>query len=300
MLTIQLPKRKLELPESWEELRPDHVPVVFRYLMQLFSNEITPLECQFKLMVLFTGYRPTRRLSLLSLIRKIISKNEKYIDFVNDENETIEIIEFNLIQLSEKINFAFTVEANKIVPNYEFKRNPFGVDAPVYFNRDVTVETNITAKQYTDCLDLLSAFHASTDAHVHEVCLLKIMSTLYQIEDSEARKYPIEVLFGVMFWFTGIVKFFREHSVYGILYDRKSNADEDITKINLGMGEVLLYLEKEGYSFMDQKNIIDFYNAQIKALKDSVNSALSMEVKIEDIAKRTGLSINTINRLSNE
>lgn len=300
MLTIQLPKRKLELPESWEELRPDQVPVVFRYLMQLFSNEITPFECKLRFLVLFTGYKPTRRVNMFSLIKNVFTKKEKYNLFLSEEDEINENIEFNLIQLAEKMNFAFTVEANKIVPNYEFKRNPFWPDAPVYFNRDVTVETNITAKQYTDCLDLLSAFHSSTDAHVHEVCLVKVMAVLYHIDDSEARRYPIEVLFGVMFWFTGIVKFFREHSVYGILYDRKSNADEDITKINLGMAEVLLYLEKEGYSFMEEKNIIDFYNAQIKALKDSVNSALSMDVKIDDIAKRTGLSINTINRLSNE
>jgi len=124
------------------------------------------------------------------------------------------------------------------------------------------------------------------------------MCILYDLSMKKVKSLVPEIPFAVMFWFTGIVKFFREHPVYSVLYDRENETETDDSKINLGMTEIMLYLEKEGYSFVQDKTVIEFYDAQIKALKDSVNDALSKEVKLNDLSQATGLSITNINRLS--
>ena len=280
MKTIQLNKGSINLPDCWEDLTEKQVLFVFRMLPSLFAGQITPFEFQLQLLAEFTGYKPKR-------------KFRKY------DSETRENIQFNLIKLAEQLNFVFRLEDNKIIPIYDFKRNPFGSASPVYFNRDVTIETNITAKQYSDCVDLLGAMHASDDVKVAEKCLVKLSAVLCDCTESEARKMPPEFLFGMMYWFTGVYHFFREHPIFGILYNGSENADSSADdKINLGMSEVILYLEKEGYAFVEDKNLIDFFNAQIKALKDSIGKAIGSGAKLEDIAARTGLSIYNIERLT--
>lgn len=280
MKIIPLNKSSLSLPECWEDLTEKQVFFVFRLLPLLFAGMLTPFEFQLKLLMEITGYKPRRK-------------------FSEYDEETKETIQFNLIKLAEQLNFIFRLEDNKIIPLYEFRQNPFRQLSPVYFNRDVTVETNITAKQYSDCVDLLGAMHASDDKTVAEKCTVKLVAVLCDRPESEVRKMAPEFLFGMMYWFTGVYRFFREHPVFGILYNR-SEGDEpdDSDKINLGMSEVILYLEKEGYAFVEDKNLIDFFNAQIKALKDSISKAVANGAKPEDIAARSGMSMYNLTRLT--
>ena len=309
MKSITLKRSTISIPESWDDVRPDHIPAVFRNLILLFSNEITPFQFQINLLILFTGYRPTKKRGILFCTKRlfyltfyrIFKGKRRFIEMLNQENEIDENIQFNLIQLAETITFAFTLDGKKIIPNYDFNHNPLSgwIDAPT-FDRDVTVETNITARQFIDCVDLLNAYRQSEDPKVQTFCLNKIMCVLYGLSMPRVKTYNPEIPFGVMYWFTGIVMFFREHPVYSVLYESsKTEEDDDDSKINLGMSEILLYLEKEGYSFVEDKNVIDFFNAQVKGLKDSINTALSSGLKIEELATQTGISINTIDRLSN-
>jgi len=307
MKTIKLKRTTINLPECWEDLKGDQVVFAFHELARLLTLEITPFQFQLNMLIKITGYKPAKKSGFwfrtkwfFRLAWLMIFRNERYKEIIQHRADTQEIIEFNLIQLAEHITFAFTLQDNKIVPNYDFKRNPFDSSAPVYFNRDVTVETNITAKQYVDCMDLLQAFNQTDKDYVRIICLRKIMETLYGFNTRAILRLPAEIPFGVMFWFTGIVKFFREHPVYSVLYDRAEGDEPDESKINLGMSETLLFLEKEGYSFVQDKNVIEFYDAQVKALKDSVNNALGSGITKDELAKRTGLSIKNINRLSND
>lgn len=310
MKTIHLKRSTINIPECWEDVPPKHIPFVFRNMILLFANEITPFQFKLNLLIEFTGYMPAKtrgfwfglkRFFYIIFYRLFLGK-ERFREMLEHEAETQENIQFNLIQLAERFNFAFELEESKIIPNYYFARNPIVLysDCAPVFDRDVTVETNITAKQYTDCMDLLQAYNESDDVNVKTYCMNKIMCVLYGFSMHVVKKFSPEIPFCVMYWFTGIIKFFREHSTYSILYSRKGGDDFDPDKINLGLSETMLFLEKEGYSFVEDKNIIDFFNAQIKALKDSINNALASGIKLDELAQRTGLTITDINRLSNE
>ena len=110
MKTIQLNKSSLELPDCWEDLSYKEKIFTFGILAELFVGNLTPEIARLKMLIEYTGYRP----SWIDLFREALKK----------DTEQREIINFNLLKLSEELNFAFTVEENRIIPNYVFKRNP--------------------------------------------------------------------------------------------------------------------------------------------------------------------------------
>ncbi len=282
MKIIQLNKGTLNLPDCWEDLTPKQTEFTFAQLIRLYNQELLPFQFQLALLVEFTGYKPSKKF------------------FKRKAEEEKENINFNLIQLAQQISFAFTLEDHRIIPNNDFKRNPFhfiDTEAP-YFNRNITVETNITAKQLSDCLDLLTAYGSTEDADVKQHCLYKLFAVLYQYTMLYACSFPLEVAFGVLCWFTGIASFFQHHPVYSVLFNREKKSEDDTDKINLGMNEIILYLKKEGYSDAENMSVIDFFNAQLKSLKDSISHALGSGIKEDELSHQTGISISNIQRLS--
>lgn len=305
MKKIQLNKGVLELPDCWEDLSENQCIFVFGLLMQLFDGKITYSQCQLEMLLFFTGYKQSKSTRLRSgfiytvlwIYYRVLRGKKDYLYIIKSDNEIQENIRFNLIRLSEQLTFAFFIKGYQINPNYYFKHNPFPSYCKVYFNRDITVETDITAKQYTDCIDIIRAYYATDKQLIKDHCLVKLASVLTRKAADKVLEMPKEVLFGLMFWFTGITKYFREDPDYSILFSKDRSESEENNKIDLGASEILLFLEKEGYSFIENKNLIDFFNAQLKALKDSVSFALASGMKIEKLSQKTKLSIVDINRL---
>jgi hypothetical protein len=99
----------------------------------------------------------------------------------------------------------------------------------------------------------------------------------------------------IFVWFAGIINFFHTHPTYSLLF-AGNKSDENSDKIRLGMNETLLSVIHEGYPA--EINLIDFFNIQIKLLKDNVAKAISAGAKMADIADKTGLSLSIIDKLS--
>jgi hypothetical protein len=64
------------------------------------------------------------------------------------------------------------------------------------------------------------------------------------------------------------------------------------------MKEIIIFLRKEGYGQADEMNLNDYFESQVKALKDSISKDIGSGAKIENIAQQTGMSIATIYKLS--
>jgi hypothetical protein len=54
------------------------------------------------------------------------------------------------------------------------------------------------------------------------------------------------IRFAIMYWFTGIVKFYTEHPVYSLLFNNHIEKGESEGKVRFG-NEVILMLQCEGY-----------------------------------------------------
>jgi hypothetical protein len=106
------------------------------------------------------------------------------------------------------------------------------------------------------------------------------------------------IKFAIIYWFTGIVQLFREHPTYRILFDNNKTASEDPEdRMSIGMNEIALLLKKEGYEDPIDMNLIDYFDAQVKALKDSISKAIGDGVKPEKIAQKTGIPLSSISKL---
>ncbi|MCD7898524.1 MAG: hypothetical protein LUH22_01210 [Bacteroides sp.] len=222
-----------------------------------------------------------------------------------------EMISLNLYLLSEKLDFAFTLENNTLNFKRNFRQNPIPfirLNGRRFTGRkfvmDIAPFTNITAKEYSDCYDLYLAYHQTKDQRNKENCLDKMISILYPATDNYKenmvsdhlnfiRKLSSGLKFGILYWFSGIVEFYTTHPVYSILFRRDP---EKKTHISLGMNEVVLMIERKGYN--PDCNLNDFFDKQICILKDNLAEALANGVKIEKLSRTTGLSIQQINQLA--
>jgi hypothetical protein len=213
------------------------------------------------------------------------------------DNEQRENIHFNLLKLSEELTFAFTIEENNIIPNHVFKKNPINfiqIGRNRYMGRrfeiDITSRTDITAREFSDCFDLLSSqkhLNSNSDREdcINQICAIlfpkyfKYVSNLISDHHRKMSYVRPEIKFGIVFWFTGIVKFYTEHPVYGLLFKSDKTKDESDNKVNLGMNEIALTLKKEGFGSPETMNLNDYFDAQIKYLKDMINKALADGIK---------------------
>ncbi|MCL1942547.1 MAG: hypothetical protein FWF54_03235 [Candidatus Azobacteroides sp.] len=341
MKIIRLNESLLTLPDCWDDLKYRQKLFVFSLLMKLYAREISPEVVRLKMLIYFTGYRPSTffwsktgiqiRFYFL-LIRTIITNIpfllkygwKEYTSFLSlwkdaykpesQDRKQREIINFNLLKLSEQLDFAFHVEDMQIIPNHKFKKNPIPfirICNRKYqgkkFDLDITAKTNISAREFADAYDLFAAIGKMPSDEEKEECINQLCAILYpklenhkenlvsgHIKNME-KVNPI-LKFGIVFWFNGIIDFYTTHPIYSILF--KKNQEPDSSKIRLGMNEVVLFLQKEGYGNPDDMNLNDYFDSQIKSLKDSVNMALAKGAKIEEIARETGIGISIINQLT--
>jgi hypothetical protein len=282
----------LQLPDCWEDLTQQQAIATASVLTRLFNGEISPGRARLEMLVCYTGYRPSRKF---------------------DDTESREAIRFNLLKLSERLTFAFAVEEQNIRPRFRFKRNPLPqieVGGIVYlgkiFNLDITAKTDITAREFVDAFDLFDAFRRAADPSLRAECLNQLCAILYPAhcdhrqnlvsgQHERMRQVPDESKMLILYRFTGILQYYTAHPVYAVLFS--STQKDDGEKIRLGAKETALYLMREGYGDPDRMTLNDYFDAQVKALKDSVSHALAQGVKIEKLARETGLSFEIINKL---
>ncbi len=287
MKSINLNNGSIDIPASWEDLSFSNKHFAFKTLMELSSGSIDPVTARKRLFKKFTNYKPSIK-----------------------DPEAREIIELNLTNLSETIDFIFTIDNNRIIPCTRFLKNPveyITIGRKRYpgrkFNIGITAQTDITAREFSDCFDLLSAYSLQPTAYS---LLDQLVSILYPsapyrenlVSDHANKIWNLDPIlkFGIMTWFSGIVDFYAKHPLYSILMRPNKNDDEE--KISLGMHEVFLFVKREGYADGPDMNLNDFFDAQLKSLKDTISHAIAEGAKPEDLATSTGLDLTTILKLS--
>ncbi len=302
MKTIQLNKSSLLLPDCWEDLSYRERIFTFRVMSEMFAGLLSPEIARLKMLIEYTGYRPSWKLIISEALKK--------------DSLQREIINLNLLNLSEELTFAFTIKENKIIPNHVFKKNPVSyiqIGRNRYegrrFEIDINCRTNITAREFSDCFDLLS-FMQSTKSEadryvtVNQICAILFPENAdYHANQISGHYWQMDkvdpaIKFGIVFWFTGIVKFYIEHPVYGLLFGSEKKHDDSGEKISLGMNEITLALQQAGYGSPESMNLNDFFDAQVKHLKDVIGKALAEGLSIAKIAEKTGIPLSTIQKLS--
>ena len=348
MKAINLKKKAVLIPNSWEDLNFKEKLFVFKVLIRVLHGDLkdTPHVGLLQLLIKFTGYKPSLRLFARFLARFKLAWGVFWVYILNipflfkygwkeyreyarmlinvfrqdpeSKEREREILDLGIIRLAEQIDFVYEIdtETRRIIPKYTFKANPFPwvvIGRKKYIGKrffiDVSVSTDITARCFVDTLDLLMAMGKMTNREDKDECVNKMCSILYpaipdhneNLLSGHARLMrglnPV-VKFGIVYWFTGIVQLFHEHPVYRILFDRDKISEDSGESLSVGMNEIVLFLKKEGYGDPSDMNLIDYFDAQIKSLKDCISKALADGVKPDKLAQKTGIPISTINKLS--
>lgn len=291
MKRIQTSGKDLLLPEDWMEISEKQRRKGFELLALVMAGALDPFEWQLHMLIEITGYKPSRatRRALLGYKQHTVRDT---------------VIE-NLRRLAECLDFAFSIEDNKVQIKYDMHDCPFelfkGKGVQPHFIRDRLIETNLTAGIYAEATQILSMVNdKDNDDDDRLYYMSKLAKTLWRVETNAHAPEPTPVeLLAVTVWFTGVALFFQEHDTYSVLFDAvKSEKEKPEDHISLGVQEIILELETAGHRDVRNMGLLDFFDAQVKLLKDRIADAKSGGSSIADIVKKTGLSINTITRLS--
>lgn len=288
MKEVKLNKGTIELPEDWSEMPEAQRVMGFENLAMVMAHLMTPFEWQCRMLLLFTGYKPAR---------KQFSKEER--DRINE----------NLVRLAEMLDFAFTVDEGEdgkglLRLNYEMH------DCPVHlfsnagvqprFVRERIIDTNLTAGIYSDAYELLQMIHdkdnTPEDTHFY---MYKLAQTLWRVDsqDTAMPEPSAGELLGVTVWFTGVVLFFQEHAVYSVLYEGGEADEKAEDHISLGVQDTILELTMAGHPDARSLPLMEFFDMQVKMLKDRIAEAKAEGTAVADIAKKSKLPLSTILRL---
>ena len=291
MKRIKTSGKDLLLPEDWMELSEKQRRKGFELLAAVMANAMDPFEWQLYMLVEITGYKPSRA------TRRAL--------FGYKQHTVRDTVIENLRRLAECLDFAFSIEDNKIQIKYEMHDCPFdlfkGKGVQPHFVRDRLIETNLTAGIYAEATQILSMVNDKDNDDADRMYYMtKLAKTLWRVEMNAHAPEPTPVeLLAVTVWFTGVVLFFQEHDIYSVLFDSTgSDKSKSEDYISLGVQEIVLELETSGHRDVRNMGLLELFDAQIKLLKDRIAEAKSGGSSVADIVKKTGLSINTITRLS--
>lgn len=291
MKRIQTSGKDILLPEDWMEFSEKQRRKGFELLALVMAGALDPFEWQLHMLIEITGYKPSR-----ATRRAILGYKQHTV-----RDTVIE----NLRRLAECLDFAFSIEDNKVQIKYDMHDCPFelfkGKGVQPHFIRERLIETNLTAGIYADATQILSMVNDEENTDEDRLYYMnKLARVLWRVELNAHAPEPTPVeLLAVTVWFTGVALFFQEHDTYSVLFDTTSSGvEKPENHISLGVHEIILELETAGHRDVRNMGLLEFFDAQIKLLKDRIADAKSGGTSIADIVKKTGLSINTISRLS--
>ena len=291
MKRIQTSGKDLLLPEDWMEISEKQRRKGFELLALVMAGALDPFEWQLHMLIEITGYKPSR-----ATRRAILGYKQHTV-----RDTVIE----NLRRLAECLDFAFSIEDNKVQIKYDMHDCPFELfkkkGVQPHFIRDRLIETNLTAGIYAEATQILSMVNDKDNSDEDRMYYMsKLAKTLWRVEMNAHAPEPTPVeLLAVTVWFTGVALFFQEHDIYSVLFDNTSSgSSKSEDYISLGVHEIIMELEKSGHRDVRNMGLLEFFDAQIKLLKDRIADAKSGGSSVADIVKKTGLSINTISRLS--
>ena len=342
MKIIKLNNTSLSIPSKWEDLNFGQKMYTFTTMMRVMGGDLkdTPHLGLLYMLFYYTGYRTSQTPTVLLRVKYYqralfcylchawrifqvgFRRYRYYVQNINNnrwtrmvnKNEDREIINFNLLRLSEEIDFVYKIdeETRQIKPLYTFATNPIRfiqMGKQRYYGKkfelDVTAKTDITAREFIDCYDLLVGINEFPDDK-KAVCINQLCAILYpEYEDyqknlcsdhhKKMKHVSDAIKFAVVYWFTGVAHFYATHPNYKVLFESTKKADS--TKVPFGMNDIAIYLKKEGYGDPNTMYINDYFDAQVRSLRDSIADAIAKGAKAADIANKTGLSVATINSL---
>ncbi len=160
------------------------------------------------------------------------------------------------------------------------------------------VDTDITAGQYSQALELLQLFalrqRQGADASTMEDVLTRLAQTLYPLEGKDLESLPVAEKAAIFYNWRGIMATIQEDPDYALLFNRNPSRS---SAPSLGPQGAILSLSKAGYGDIAQIRSLDihtFLSAMVQQTVDSIHTLKGAGMKPGQIADKLNLQLEQI------
>ncbi|MDR1119544.1 MAG: hypothetical protein LBM08_01335 [Dysgonamonadaceae bacterium] len=320
MITIH---KKYRYPDQWEELSPEQYLMLVELLLEFMQGNISAQEVRLAYFINIANinskaiikrnrerfnenlFRITRTLNFMfryeypdgSLdeiapeLRKSLSKT-----LPNDLPDHVELQYVKKLKRQTFPDFTF---AKNLLP--EIKINGKKYPGYIFELHEEVIHTTLTAEQYVNA-NLLYGKYIDTRNPSY---LDMLVATLYCPKGSDAVSFAETAAKSdnvdkqaVFICFQAIQTFLATRTKYAILWSRKPADKND--KLSLGLSDSIYSLSSAGYGSLNevsQMPLTAFFDLLVKNIIDAVKTLRDMKLKKDEIAEKTGLSLDQINKI---
>ncbi|MDR1629924.1 MAG: hypothetical protein LBS36_06900 [Oscillospiraceae bacterium] len=320
MITIN---KKYQYPNRWEELSPEQYLMLVLLMLEFMQGNISAQEVRLAYFLNVSNINPkaitkrnrerfnenifriTRTLNFMfryeypdgSLdeitpeLRKSLAKT-----LPGDLPEHVELQYVKKLKRQTLPDFVF---AKNLLPEIEISGKKY--PGYIFELHDEIIHTTLAAEQYVNA-NLLYSKYIDTRKPSY---LDTLVATLYCPKEIDAiafaeiaKKLDNVAKQAVFICFQAIQTFLATRTKYAILWNRKPAGKED--KFSLGLSDSIYSLSSAGYGSLNevsQMPLTAFFDLLLKNIIDAVKTLRDMEVKKDEIAQKTGLSLAQINKI---
>lgn len=294
MTTIEIPDKQitLSLPGCWEDLTHDQFIEAVDFVFLCHTAGLDPLYCKVELVKRYIGFQESGKGFDMEKREQIAS------------NLAIMAASFDfLFDASGKPNFAFR---RWMSPDFTTKGGFF--KAPFFEIQNTgadVIMTSITAEQFTDGWEYYKLYLQTNDKRNIDILagVLYTKPEIYSPREVANTTVGLNSLtdlekYVIFLQFKSIIDYIYAHPAFGVLFCGGEPAKPD--KITLGFGGQIFSLAAKGYGDINtiaKKNFVDFLALMLDMLINDLRTMKDYDMKPHEIAKKTKLPIDVINRL---
>lgn len=315
-------KKRIDIETSYSELSTEKF---CRLAAAIFDNRTNPLdELRLKILEVLSGIpisakssKCSQYIAELTAFAFSVRHNHELFHFFSEDtvkiltycmpqeindNKAFEEIEPVLNQLQSSIDINFSIKKNILsdltINNKLFKGPVFDV------NENGIISTDIKAGQWIDACEYMDVYISTGNFDY----LLNVASCFYLLEgqpyNTTAAQLRAKMFKNVpqnrikAIWF--LTKYMQKTLLsipsFSVLFSEKK-VSQDSGRINVGPSEILYQLSKEGYGSLSEifnLPILDFFNIQVRNMKEAVLSLRKLKKSNPEIAEALKMDIETV------
>ena len=323
MITVQ---DKYRYPNEWAELNPEQYLLVIRLMLEFMNGKLSAQEVRVAYFLHVAGinpkaimkrnrerfhenvYRITRTLNFMfryeypdGALSEITPNLRKALEksLPNDLPDQPELQYVKKLKRRTLPDFVFS---KNLLPEIKIKNKKY-TGYTFELCNDI-LNTTLTAAQYVDANLLYGQYLETRDTTYLDL----LIATLYcpkQYKETAAitfakttKHIENEVKQAVFVCFQAIQTFLSTQTKYALLWNRKPTTANN--KFSLGLTDCIYSLSSAGYGSLPEVSnlpLTAFLDLMLKNIIDAVKSMNELNLKKNEIAEKTGLTISQINKI---
>lgn len=326
VINIELKGKPLSIPNSWETLSPDQFIYLAGLLQQYASGTLSMSDVRLRFVIyaldIDMSHIPKRHEDTIAQNLYILQSkvtfifNLKYPASVWNnlsaemqklalKTEPSDLPDSPEARILRRTDYTYVVDAcfaAQLIPSITISKTTYqGVDINTHCGH---LSCSLTARQYIDASECLNNIDKNPE-------LLPLLAAiLYKPSDCPGQwshdnvslfaSLPAATLEAVALCFQAFVLFLFTKTHFSILWKKGKNKDAQKGKLSVGLKEGIYTLSEDGYGDINTVgniSLIEYLEILRKKKIDAVRSMHAAEMKLTEIAEKTGLDLQTIQKI---